>query len=209
MRSIGKGLPPPIPVVADGGYHITKARQQRHYGKHTNATKMVHFLLKTVGRKPLQQTKTNRLHSGEQSVQWIKYSYPHNGSNKRGLATAATSAGGGHGQRVSQYFFLHLASLLLASAGPKTPTAEEARGVVEECLRYRRRLEIPANIASCCPPQGVEDSLGPLARAVHPLAATRKTGRRRLEVRRPVLDARPLCQSQNKELLPVLHGSEA
>ena len=130
---------------------------------------------------------------------------PQREQQKGAKAAAATNSGERQGQRLSQDFFLHLASLLLASARPKTPMAEEARGVVEEGLRYRRRLEIPANVASCCPPQGVEDSLGPLARAVHSLAATRKTGRRRLEVRRPVLDARPLCQ-KSEELLHVSNG---
>jgi hypothetical protein len=46
---------------------------------------MIHFLLKTIGQGPLQQTKASYFHSGERLVQVIKSSYLHKGSNKRGL----------------------------------------------------------------------------------------------------------------------------
>ena len=67
---------------------------------------MIHFLLKTVGQEPLQQTEGSCLQLGRAVGTMDQIHLPPQGEQQKGAkATTTTSAGGGHGQRTSQNFF--------------------------------------------------------------------------------------------------------
>ena len=69
----------------------------------------IHFLLKTIGQEPLQQTEASCLQLGKavgtmDQIHLI-HLLPQGEQQKGAKAAAATRKGGGHGQRTSQDFF--------------------------------------------------------------------------------------------------------
>ena len=69
-------------------------------------SEMIHFLLKTISQKPLQQTKASCLQLGRAVGTMDQIQLPPQGEQQKGAkAAVATSAGREHGQRMSQDFF--------------------------------------------------------------------------------------------------------